>query len=149
MEKIKKTFDFTLESPIEIHKGGEIIKSDLLTLKAPSKKNRKQTVKIKQLFFQAMSFHTSKVTDQDKKNQASGDESMTGAEIMVMLYMSDIDMEVFDERFSKLFLSPGVVMIDDDVQLTEQLFEKISDDDLDKMVGGYLEHFLLPSLMNE
>lgn len=150
----KSQFDFELTTPLKYHKDGDSAEARILVLKAPAKKHRKQSIRIKQGFFQAMQYHqannssSEKAVEEAKKKIEAGDETITGQEIMMMLYMSDVDIERFDEAFDKLLLSPGICMVDDAVQLTGPILDELSEEDTDRLLGEYLENFFVGSMMN-
>ena len=150
----KSQFDFELTTPIKYQKDGEFHEARVIAVKAPSKKHRKQSIRIKQGFYQAMQYHqannasSEKAVEEARKKLEEGDETITGQEIMMMLYMSDVDIERFDEAFDKLLLSPGICMVDDAVQLTTPILDELSEEDTDRLLGEYMENFFVGSMMN-
>lgn len=150
----KSHFNFRLEQPIKYHKSGEVVETFELVLRAPSKKTRKPAIKLKKGFFSALNYHqqNSDVTEEQKaaaKKSLKEDDNMSGQEVMMMLYMSDVDMEKIDDAFTSLLLSPGICKIDDEIDLTDAILDTMSDEDLDRLLGDYLANFFIGSIMQK
>lgn len=150
----KTKFDFNLSTPITYHKEGESETAQVLTLYAPAKRNRKQTIKIKKGFYRAMNYHQAQNNDKEAVAASSdadkaADAELSGSEVLMAIYMSDVDMTSFDKAFEELLLSPGICKVDDSVGLTSPILDELSDGDVDRLLGDYMENFFLGSLMDQ
>jgi len=147
-----KSIDFELVEPMEFDDStGNTRETCLLSLRAPSVKNRKYAAKLKQtclLSMGSMRKQFADVSDADLRKMAEEeekkekkDESVSSMINFVM--MSDaVDSEEFVDTFVKLICSPGVCMIDNDTPMKEFFMESMSYEDLERMMGVYLQTFL-------
>lgn len=146
MSQLVNEFEYTLLKPITIHKDGGMAESTKLLLKAPSNKHRYNLIKLKQGFMRAiMSMqNTRKVSD--KKDNA--EEAKFDAKIIIMLLLgSDIDFSEYLNSFKDLICSE-LCLVDGVVQLNQMLFDQLSDNDCELLMGRYIETFLLSSWMS-
>ena len=144
MSELKSEHEVILTSKVAYHHGGEKKQAVSVLLLAPSYKQIKETVKIKQFFFQAIA------SMQDAKKELEQDDSpemeMDGEAVVSMMFMSDVDMnKVFDE--AKKLLTSGVAKIDGVETLNDSMIESLSVDDFEKIVGEYLINFIIASAL--
>lgn len=139
-----KTFDFNLSGPINYHAEGTSEEGHSLTLAAPSVKARKKSAKLKQGVMRAVS---SLQGNADTQSDKKGKEDIKGEEILALIQMSDIDYGEYIDTFIDL-LCKGVCKIEDKVEITSNIAEDISFEDMEKLMGEYLVNFILGSLGN-
>jgi len=142
---MKTEIEYILTTGIEFHKGGELAVSKNVLLLAPSSKQLKHTVAMKQAFFQAISSFES----EKKKESTKTDEfEMSGSDVLSMLYMSTVDMEKFFNSARELFKS-GAALLDGKQQFNDLMIDKVSVEDFEGMVGEYLINFIIASALKK
>lgn len=139
---LKDSFDFKLDTPFDYHSKGEKKEARLLVCSAPTAKQNRFRVKLKQGFFNAIQSIESK----GKGEQQGGDTEPTGAEIITLLYSSNIDMADYLDTF-KALLTSGVCQVEGEETLNSLLFDSIDPDDVDKLCGDYLAFFIISSAL--
>lgn len=147
MSEQKDEVVVTLETPIEYkpEDSGEVEKAYEVTIYAPSSKQLKNTVYLKQCFFRALN----SVSDTDaKEKDVDKDKIIEASDVMALLYMSDIDMHKFMLSARELFQA-GVAKIDGKRDFTVPLLDKLSPDDLETLAGEYLINFILASALKK
>ncbi len=135
-------FDFNLSRAIDYTNKGEQKKGEILTLKAPNSKQQAPRVKLQQGFFRAIA--DQKGGSENEQNDA--DVKIEGAEILALMLSSDVDMVEYHETFRKLMIS-GVCLVEGEEPLTGTLFDMLSLDDIDSLLGDYLANFILSSVL--
>lgn len=135
--------DFELSSPIEYHDAGEKAEGRILTFSAPTAKQNKYRVQLQQSFFKAVSSLNS---GGEQAQQEGGSAEPTGSEVLMLMLSSDVDMCAVHETFKKMVCS-RVCMVEDSTPLTEHLYDQISADDIDSILGEYLANFILRSAL--
>lgn len=135
------TFEFTLTDPLKYGYKGEERLGFLLTLKAPTAKHRDYLIKLKQQFFKALAGLRNNVKEVEAQADDSGE--LDGSQVMMMLYMSGIDMVEFQNTFRALLLQ-GLVHIED-LQVTPHLLDQLGQDEVERLMGEYMSNFLLSS----
>jgi hypothetical protein len=138
-----KEMEFTLSDPIKYQTGGEHVEGVKLELTAPAVKNRKRAAKLKQGFMRCINDLPSEAKKSPEKKQ---DAKLNPDEVLVILQMGSIEYDEYIDIFVNL-LSRGVCKIDGKEDLTELLAEKISFEDLERLMGEYIVNFILGSLM--
>lgn len=139
---IQDEIEFVLDRPIDFAASGELAKGKLLILKAPSARNQKERIRLQQGFFQAIS---SLKNDGEAKKDAGAGE-IKGSEILALMLSSSVDMVAYHDDFKRLITS-GVCLVEGTEPLTVPLYDKLSLDDLDRMLGDYLAGFILSSVL--
>lgn len=151
MTEYKTEIVFDLTVPIEYHNKGNIEQAYTVTMQAPSNRVKRQSYQLRQGYKRAMKslmkdFAGSKVMDgQNDKLEGDlsrGDEVMTPQEIVEFFQMSDVDYADFMDIFRSL-ITNKVATIAEGVYLNSVMFDAISMDDADLMMGEYLSNFLL------
>jgi len=145
MTDYKSEFVFQLSNPLEYHEKGQIEFANELTLKAPSNRQRHQSAKLKQGFFRAiksMADNTGRVeTNADKSGEK--EEELTGESVIEIIMMSSVDLVDYQESFRELILND--VCYAKEQKLTAPMYDKLSDNDTEKLMGEYIANFLLSS----
>jgi hypothetical protein len=144
----RSSIEVTLSKKIEVHKKGESLFSNKITLIAPSLSNIDKICFLKHTILSAFKKAGSENNDR-KQNVTSEDASdISNADQLVsVLYMSiestDI-AHVFSEFRDLLIDGCGKV---EDVVVTNPVLNQLCLEDFEKLLGEYLENFLLPSWM--
>lgn len=149
MAKIATEFEYDLSQPLSFHKGGELAKAKKLLLKAPSNMHRYHLTKLKQGFMKAiMGMQQNKKPGSSQSGEA--EEAKFDAKVILMLLLaSDIDFCEYVEHFKNLICSqPALCFIDGSVAFNTHLFDQLSEEDCEMIMGKYIETFLLSSWMN-
>lgn len=142
----EKTFE--LEEPIEYAFKGEPVVGTFITLKAPTSKNMTECATLKQAFFRAMTT-IPKSNRESAVEDGEGKDTIDGAAIMSIITMSSsVELAQVLAVACTLFTS-GVALIDGEVSMTKPLVDKMSQDDLERMTGFYLENFILASALRK
>ena len=129
-----------LTTPFEYHGNGENKTASVIILSAPSNKQRKHAAKLKQYFFQAIN----SLQGADKAEAEENAKDPKGSDIVALLMMSDVDANDIHEAF-KGIITGGCAMVEGATSLTDSLYEKLSFEDTEEMLGDYLVNFLIPS----
>lgn len=147
MTEYKTEIVFDLISPIEYHSKGNVEQSYQLILKAPSNRVGRQGNQLKQGFMRALkSLADTSGKVETGKDQESKD--ITAEEIIEVLQMSDVDYADYIDTFKSL-ITNKIAEVTEGVFLTNPMFDSLSIDDTDKMLGEYLESFLLASRLKK
>jgi len=136
-------FQFELSKPLKYHSGGEEIEGNFITLYAPSKKQMKNNVALKEAFFKAVS---SQEGDASTENKASEKVELNGLDVIDMMYITGVPMHTVLLSATELFKS-GVAKIDGSVGLTQPILDDIDQDDLEAMTGEYMVNFTIASFL--
>lgn len=151
MDKLIKEIEIELSEPISFHKGGEISTSNLLLIKAPTNMHRYKLLKLKQGFMSAMTEATAKSPKpsdselkvvQDTSDSDNKSSVFDAATIKNILLMSSLDLEAYF-KVLKDILCQDSCYIDGTIRMTDMLFESLSLEDSELVLGKYLESFLL------
>ncbi len=159
-DEFQSEFTFTLRKPIpwinQSNHGTEEFASELL-LKAPSNRQRRQTAALSQGFLRAIHYgqqsaqaqkHIEDVNFRSKNTNNTGDKDkiLTGAEILSAVMLSDVDYVTYQEIFRTLLLA-GVASVSDGQKLTPAMYDDMSAEDSQNLMGEYIAIFLISSLM--
>lgn len=140
-----KELEFHLEEPLEYAHDGDPATTEEITLKAPKTRQRKTVGKLKQYFFRALP--KDQTDDDEKKQDQPQDEvEIKGDEIIFLIAQSDVDYTDFIEQGRKLMLS-GTAEVAPGVPLTDVLIDRMSIDDVDRMIGEYVATFIVRSAL--
>lgn len=148
MTDMKSEIIVSLTTPIQYSADGGFKDANELILKAPSNKHRRQANELKQGFFQALKGSADTSGKVETTVDDAGDHETTGDEIITAIMMSKVDYGKYVETFRELLLN-DVCYITDAVKLTNPLFEKLSLEDTDTLLGEYLTNFLLASQLRK
>ncbi len=148
------TIEIVLDNPISYLKDGVKAESTLLMCSAPAAKHRKHTMALRQKLTHVimdMSKNFNNAGSQETPQQKEDDQSkLDGATVIFMLYSGDADFFKFQEDFKAFICGTGyseLVKIDGEVPLTSTQYDNLLDEDLEILIGGYIENFLLSSMM--
>ncbi len=133
-------FTFELTNPVDYQGGGQNLTGKTLTLRAPSYKNRRHCQKLKQLFFKAIKPMMEDAKNAAKDKQKGEQGNPTGEDILNIFLISDVDMEEVMDVFERLLLD-GICQIDN-FPIPKKMFDQMSLDDMEKLFGEYMSHFL-------
>ncbi len=136
-------FQFELNTPVKYHSGGEEVDGNFITLTAPSKKQMKNNIALKEAFFKAVSAQETQTSSESK---ISEQPELTGVDVIDMMYISGVPMHSVLLSATELFKS-GVAKIDGTVSLTQPILDEINQDDLEAMTGDYMVNFTLASFL--
>jgi len=144
MEEYKSEFVFELIKPLSYHDGGESkATTETLILKAPSNKQSRQTAALQQGFFRAVN---SLQKNQNTSETFDEKDEVSGREIMTLIMMSDVDLGKYQETFRDLLLN-GIAFVNDTQKMTRTIYDNMSTEDSNNLIGEYLSIFLLSSSM--
>ncbi len=141
---------FELSKPIKYHAGGEDVEGSFITLVAPSYKQMDKCIPLKQAFYRAavsVSDDSGEVVTET--GASSDDPSMTPDGLISLFYQSSEDMVKIILYGVELFKSNGIAQLEGSVNLTQPLIEKMSQDDLENMLGFYMVNFILASALSK
>ena len=137
--------EVTLQRPISYDSNGEKVMAQSVMLYAPNSVQLSNSTFMKQKFFQAVSSVKGESKKEDDGKKIS---DLSGQDILMMMYMSDVDMVKFMIAAKEL-LKSGVAKLDDKEKMNATLLEKLSDEDFEKLVGDYLVNFTLASALKK
>jgi len=135
-------FEFILKEPIKYASKGQENLGFRLTLKAPTAKHREFLIKLKQQFFKALAGLRDNKSALDDKGTGA-DQELDGTQVLMMLYMSGIDMVDFQNVMRAMILQ-GLGNLDE-VPLTGYLLDQVDQNEFERLIGEYITSFLLSS----
>lgn len=148
-----KTITYTLSDSIEYQCEGQNTEGMSLELTAPSVRHRKKAAKLKQGLMRSLGDTQQASNESDVK--ASVDAIKEGGntsyeakahELLVVLQMSSsVKYEDYLEIFVDL-LTEGICKMDGKEPMTKDIINKISFEDIEKILGEYLENFIVGSI---
>ena len=152
---IQDTFEFSLSSPIKIQgvKDGknQFIEQDILYLTAPSQKQMRETLNLKQSFLKSifgMARSFSKDEVNNKLNKEQSDSKFDAKGIIAALNLGSDRITDFYSEFES-YLTSGVAFVNKslDNRINSQHIELLSIDDFEQLVAKYIEVFFIQSWM--
>lgn len=147
MTEYKTEIEFDLSTPIDFHSKGQVEKAYKLILKAPCNRVGRQCNQLKQGFMRALK-GLADSSGRVETNASKEKAEITANEIIEVLQMSEIDYSDYMDIFKSL-ITNKIAFITDDIALNSVMFDGLSLDDTDKMLGEYLESFLLVSQLKK
>ena len=144
------SFNFKLRKPVEIAKKGDVELVFELEIRAPTGQNRAQLIRIKQGFFKALIAQqrpgiAATQAQNDAPATANPFADMDGSAVVMLFYMSDVDLPALEDEFKKLLAAGGAFA--EGVQLTPYHLDKMDFDDFESLLGEYIKVFIAPSLI--
>lgn len=141
---------YQLKTPLNYHSRGEEVEASFITLFAPSYKHMDKTVPLKQAFYRAAAAIEGGTVEQESTDTDTpdNDAGLTPDMAVAMLYQSNEDMVKIFLYAAELFKAPGIAKIEGSEKMTGAIIEKLSQDDLENMLGTYLVNFILASVLN-
>lgn len=140
---------FTLTTPVKFSFEGEDTDGTFITLTEPSIKQLKYVAAFKKAFFQCAEKASSGVdTDSDQVKDTGDKEKVTSEIIMALLYAHYPDMEQLFNIARKLFMSIGIAKVEGLSDFNQSVYDTMSIDDFENMIGTYLVNFILRSALN-
>ena len=136
-----------LDQELEFHSHGQIVRSNKVLLKAPSAKNRKSAFTMKQMFMRAvmsqqeMAAKNSQVLQEENKKDAK----VQASDIISLVMASNECFDHFNEQFKDM-LCAGCGSIEGE-KFTKPMYDELSLDDAEKLLGEYIQAFLMKSLI--
>lgn len=159
----KAEFEFNLLTPFDYHCNGVLAKAEVLSIKAPVFKQASHVSKIKQYFFVAFKHQWDALTPEqqakaeadEKKAELEAKENGTpivdnqtmevhARQVLGALTACPVlDIAELFKTFAKL-LADGTAFIADDnkTPLTSGLVDRLSYEDVERLLGEYIVHFL-------
>lgn len=144
MSEIKSEFEFILTRSISYMKDGETIETKSLILKAPSRNNGRIVSKLRQGFYRGMRSLQKENISNELIKESSEKNDISAVEIVVMMDMSDTEMDAYEDLFEKLLLN-DICYVNEKQKLTKSIAEKIDCEDFTRLLGEYLENFTMSS----
>jgi len=117
---------------------------DFITLDPPTGKIAGLCANIKSAFFTAMSKLPQNTEGLDKKTD---DADIKGKDMIIMLYMSGIDMEKVIVTAKAIIKETG--LLGGEKVMTQPMIDRMSPDDIEACLGEYMENFILKSALQE
>ena len=147
---------YSLEDPFEYAFEGGVRTASFVSVKSPTVGNISSIARLKQGFMQAIASSKDKTSgsgndedaskaDDDKENQSDPD-NLSGAAIMAMLAMSEVDYSKYLTTAKDVLINADVCLIDGEIKFNKNLFSKLSFKDLEGITGEYLRVFILASV---
>jgi len=87
---------------------------------------------------------------QIKNNEETiiGINNIDGKSVCTILMMSKVDINDCQDDFKEILLG-NCCFVDKDMPLNEMMYNQISDDDINLLLGEYIANFLIPSWMKQ
>lgn len=154
MQKLIKEFEFILTDSIKYDYDGQKVTGFSLTLKAPGNIHSRFCNKLSKAFLNSSralaAQELAKNGNKPIESSSSEDSKITGQMIVTVMRLTE-DMDELHEAFKKFmcFVTPQnlgfVCLIDGKCIMTEHYYEQMSMSDTDKLLGEYIQNFLIPS----
>jgi len=145
---------FNLTTPILYAAGnGTQEEAHTLILKEPTARSMTDRAVLKQQFMTIVEWIQSKANPdaeaatQDVPDEATDEEKEEfAAAVSQAIYMAPgVDYKLMLGSFRSLMIEAKCCSVEDERPLTSSLWDKLSPEDIDLMIGQYLVNFLLPS----
>ncbi len=134
-----RTFDFSLDEPVEYSHGGDSVEGNSITFYAPKPNQRKKTTKLKQAFFRALP------TDQNAPDDKPEEVDISGAEILFLIaHSNETDYPDFIETGRSL-VCDKTGKVDDAEFFTTVIADRLDIDVLENIIGEYVANFIVRS----
>ncbi len=144
-------FSYTLQHPVGFANNGSKDEITTIILSSPSANQLQASRKLKQHVMRGLM----DISNRNKGNSETLDDTQADDEdvsidakaYIAMLYSSSLDIEEYFNAFKDL-LRKGVAKINDtDVKLITDLYDELSPEDAENILGEYIANFLIPSSM--
>ena len=141
MSELITEFKFILTKRFTYAFKGDNAEAEFVTLYAPTSKTTRECAALKQAFFRAMGDREGKQT-----GEADEDAEIEGQDILSLLAMSTaVDLPEIMDVAKKLFMLPGIALLDGETKFGQQVMDRMSMDDFENMLGEYMVNFTLAS----
>lgn len=130
-----------LKSPFKVEKGGDEIEIDFISMNPPTGKIAHLCANLKSAFFNAVS----KLPNEEQEKKDDGD--IKGGDILIMMYMSGINMEKVMITAQAIIKATGSA--GGEKAMTQPMIDRMSPDDIEKCLGDYMANFILKSALQE
>lgn len=139
------TKTYELKGELSYHYEGQPTEAKFIEMRAPSRKNMEHFVAIKKSFAHAIDeIEKPEGVAPEKSDQ---DAEISGKEVMQLMYISKtVDMNKVNLHCEQLFKS-GCALVDGSQTLTTPIFDSMSIDDAEGLIGDYIAAFITPSLI--
>jgi hypothetical protein len=156
MIKYSDKEQFKLSSKLQYQHNGDFADCEHLDIFAPTRSQFSEVIKLKQGYFKAqgevaarympLMKNIEEIKSQLKKEDEQEQQSIDAQakQIIEAIYTSDIDIEEYFKQF-KLLCVKGAVKTPLGTAITELLLDKLSINDLERLLGEYLAFFIVGS----
>lgn len=145
-----KEIEFTLNDPITYQDAGNPnVDCFQLFLVAPNSKLTRHCAILRQGFMrQILKYRDlAKIKEEEikvKKTQETEEKEMDGQGMLAIIYMSDLDLDAYFGSFRAICLG-GCVKTPNGKWVTDVILDKISFKDFERMLGEFLQNFIIGS----
>ncbi len=153
-DKQLDSFEFDLTVPIEVYQNingkNDMVKCKKLYLKAPTSEHKHNTRTLKQMFLRTMANLSqndrNKTQPQTKISSEDEDEKLDSKSIKAILLLGDCNINDYINEFQK-FVTNRIAFTDENCKyvLNSTYFNKLSEEDIENLIGAYLENFFTVS----
>jgi len=138
-------FTYKLINPVKFANNGKQDEIDYLVLSSPSANQLQHSRQLKQFIMRGIIEVSSKQSTDNNDDEKKG--KINSEIVLLMIYGSSIDVNEYFNSFKRL-LKTGIAKINGtDIELIPDLYDKLCGDDIDNILGEYVENFLIPSIM--
>lgn len=158
-----REIEVKLNDPVNVAVGGQMSEIDIVTIAAPSNRQRKSAIKVKQLYSRAKASNIDRLVSRmtpeqlkageearkDRQDEDSEEktEKVTAKSVVDSIASSDIDMEEVMESLETLLCGLGTdgkggCCTIGGVGLKRDLFADFSLEDSENLLGEYVSNFL-------
>jgi len=146
----KTSFEYELKYPFEYADNGQTKNAKTLTISAPRGNVRNYTSQLKELLRDTSNIDLSKLPAQKEDNKNAKEEKMDTAE-KVIQNLTLLKNLANASNVLRQILIEGIgdkanCRIDGTIKLTNSLYNDISDEDIDNILGEYYLNFMTTSL---
>lgn len=140
---------YELKTPLGYQDGGSNVEAKVVVLTAPAGKEKKYSMRLKAGVMRASQMAAKQMEGRVRAEPKKGDEDLKldGSALVQMFYMVEgFEYEEYYDNFGKLLCTGVCVFEGSDKTMTPAYLETLTQDDLEGILGVYLENFILPSL---
>jgi len=144
---MSEEFNIELIKGIEYSSNGDTVEAVFIQINEPTARHMNFCAELKQAFYVATSdIKAQENSEPDKVEKI--DNKVLASELLKMMYSSTkIEMNKIFYSAREL-LTSGVCLVDGDVKLTKPLYDSLSQDDVETLLGAYLVNFILRSVLS-
>lgn len=136
-----------LKEKIEYHYKGEEVQGSFVKLLPPTAKHLTITAPIKQMFqLAAVELSKEEKTKDEKEEKESSSLNPEDVFQLMCLAGDKINIEKL-VLYARDLMTCGLVLVEGEEKLTKPLYEKLSPDDFEMILGSFIVNFIAASLL--
>jgi len=142
-------FTYNLIHPVKFANNSKQDEIEYIVLSSPSTNQLRSSRMLKQLIMRGMLEVSNKI---DTKEEVKGKKQNAGIDcdaVLLMMYGSNCDVDEYFSAFERLLKTEIAKINGTNIALIPDLYNSLSPDDIDNILGEYIVNFLMPSKMKK